>query len=121
MEAILHDRVQIAKAVNATVITLDDAPHGYASSTRGVEEVRARPERLPGRGRRRLTARSAVDMGPAVGCSSPTAGPSLVSGSGDDAAPQDDPTGMREHCQVRERVGVVHDEVGLVPVLQLAG
>src|SRR3982751_1183489 len=29
MQAILHDKVQIAKAVNATVITLDDAPQGY--------------------------------------------------------------------------------------------
>src|SRR6202161_977301 len=29
MEAILNDRVQIAKAVNATVLSLDDAPQGY--------------------------------------------------------------------------------------------
>src|SRR3989442_201547 len=29
MSAILHDRVQIAKAVNATVISLGDAPQGY--------------------------------------------------------------------------------------------
>src|SRR4051794_4279393 len=29
MKAILHDRVQIAKAVNATVIKLDEAPQGY--------------------------------------------------------------------------------------------
>jgi glutathione-independent formaldehyde dehydrogenase len=29
MEAILHDKVQIAKAVNVTVIKLDDAPKGY--------------------------------------------------------------------------------------------
>ncbi|HEX3791045.1 MAG TPA: formaldehyde dehydrogenase, glutathione-independent [Pseudonocardiaceae bacterium] len=29
MMAILHDRVQIAKAVNATVISLDQAPQGY--------------------------------------------------------------------------------------------
>src|SRR5262249_34017843 len=29
MQAILHDKVQIAKAVNATVISLDDAPKGY--------------------------------------------------------------------------------------------
>jgi glutathione-independent formaldehyde dehydrogenase len=29
MQAILNDRVQIAKAVNATVITLDEAPKGY--------------------------------------------------------------------------------------------
>ena len=29
MEAILNDRVQIAKAVNATVLSLDEAPQGY--------------------------------------------------------------------------------------------
>lgn len=29
MQAILHDRVQIAKAVNATAITIDEAPRGY--------------------------------------------------------------------------------------------
>lgn len=36
MQAILHDRVQIAKAVNATVISLDDAPQGYADFDSGV-------------------------------------------------------------------------------------
>lgn len=36
MEAILHDRVQIAKAVNATAISLDDAPRGYAEFDSGV-------------------------------------------------------------------------------------
>ncbi len=36
MKAILHDRVQIAKAVNATVISLDDAPQGYADFDSGV-------------------------------------------------------------------------------------
>jgi glutathione-independent formaldehyde dehydrogenase len=36
MEAILHDRVQIAKAVNATVISLDDAPRGYEDFDKGV-------------------------------------------------------------------------------------
>ncbi|MFJ5226229.1 formaldehyde dehydrogenase, glutathione-independent [Streptomyces sp. NPDC088400] len=34
--AILHDRVHIAKAVNATVISLDDAPHGYAEFDKGA-------------------------------------------------------------------------------------
>ena len=29
MQAILHDRLPIAKIVNATVISLDDAPKGY--------------------------------------------------------------------------------------------
>jgi glutathione-independent formaldehyde dehydrogenase len=38
MEAILHDRVQIAKAVNATVISLDDAPQGYKDFDRGVSQ-----------------------------------------------------------------------------------
>ncbi|HEV7215358.1 MAG TPA: formaldehyde dehydrogenase, glutathione-independent, partial [Chloroflexota bacterium] len=36
MMAILHDRVQIAKAVNATVITLNDAPRGYADFDKGA-------------------------------------------------------------------------------------
>jgi glutathione-independent formaldehyde dehydrogenase len=36
MEAILGERVQIAKAVNATVISLDDAPRGYADFDSGV-------------------------------------------------------------------------------------
>ncbi|GAA4908481.1 glutathione-independent formaldehyde dehydrogenase [Actinomycetospora succinea] len=36
MNAILRDRVQIGKAVNATVISLDDAPQGYAQFDSGV-------------------------------------------------------------------------------------
>jgi glutathione-independent formaldehyde dehydrogenase len=36
MQAILGDRVQIGKAVNATVISLDDAPQGYAQFDSGV-------------------------------------------------------------------------------------
>ncbi len=36
MNAILNDRVQIAKAVHATVITLDDAPQGYKDFDSGV-------------------------------------------------------------------------------------
>ena len=36
MMAILHDRIQIAKAVNVVVITLDDAPRGYADFDEGV-------------------------------------------------------------------------------------
>ncbi len=36
MMAILHDRVQIAKAVNATVIGLDDAPRGYHEFDEGA-------------------------------------------------------------------------------------
>ncbi|HEX7289514.1 MAG TPA: formaldehyde dehydrogenase, glutathione-independent [Conexibacter sp.] len=35
-EAILNDRVQIAKAVNATVISLDDAPRGYGEFDSGA-------------------------------------------------------------------------------------
>jgi glutathione-independent formaldehyde dehydrogenase len=38
MKAILHDRVQIAKAVNATVITLEDAPQGYAAFDKGASK-----------------------------------------------------------------------------------
>jgi len=36
MMAILHDRVQIAKAVNATPIPLDQAPQGYADFDKGA-------------------------------------------------------------------------------------
>jgi glutathione-independent formaldehyde dehydrogenase len=36
MMAILHDKVQIAKAVNATVITLDQAPQGYQDFDKGA-------------------------------------------------------------------------------------
>ena len=36
MEAILHDTVQIADAVNATAISLDDAPKGYEAFDAGV-------------------------------------------------------------------------------------
>jgi glutathione-independent formaldehyde dehydrogenase len=38
MEAILNDRVQIAKAVNATVITLDEAPDGYQDFDKGASK-----------------------------------------------------------------------------------
>jgi glutathione-independent formaldehyde dehydrogenase len=36
MQAILHDRVQIAKAVNATAIPLDQAPQGYHEFDEGA-------------------------------------------------------------------------------------
>jgi glutathione-independent formaldehyde dehydrogenase len=36
MQAILHDKVQIAKAVNVTVISLDDAPTGYRDFDKGA-------------------------------------------------------------------------------------
>ena len=36
LNAILNDRAQIAKAVNATVITLDDAPAGYRDFDHGA-------------------------------------------------------------------------------------
>jgi len=36
MMAILHDKVKIAKAVNATVIKLDDAPRGYKDFDQGA-------------------------------------------------------------------------------------
>jgi glutathione-independent formaldehyde dehydrogenase len=36
MMAILHDKVQIAKAVNATVISLDQAPQGYKDFDKGA-------------------------------------------------------------------------------------
>ena len=36
MQMILHGKAEIAKAVNATVITLDDAPKGYKDFDSGV-------------------------------------------------------------------------------------
>ena len=36
MQMILHDKAQIAKAVNATVVSLDDAPQGYKDFDSGV-------------------------------------------------------------------------------------
>eukprot|EP01100_Stratorugosa_tubuloviscum_P014841 TRINITY_DN816_c0_g1_i1.p1 TRINITY_DN816_c0_g1~~TRINITY_DN816_c0_g1_i1.p1 ORF type:complete len:402 (-),score=210.00 TRINITY_DN816_c0_g1_i1:94-1299(-) len=36
LNAIMWDRIEIAKAVNATVISLDEAPQGYADFDRGV-------------------------------------------------------------------------------------
>jgi len=36
MQAILHGRLPIAKIVNATVITLEDAPLGYKTFDSGV-------------------------------------------------------------------------------------
>lgn len=36
MMAILHDKVQIARAVNATVIPLEEAPRAYEEFDRGA-------------------------------------------------------------------------------------
>jgi len=36
MQAILHDKIEIAKAVNVEVISLDDAPRGYGDFDRGA-------------------------------------------------------------------------------------
>jgi glutathione-independent formaldehyde dehydrogenase len=36
MQMILHDKAQIAKAVNATVISLDEAPKGYKDFDQGA-------------------------------------------------------------------------------------
>jgi glutathione-independent formaldehyde dehydrogenase len=36
MQAILHDKIQIAKAVNVTVISLEDAPAGYHDFDKGA-------------------------------------------------------------------------------------
>ena len=35
-ECILHDKIKIAKAVNATVISLDEAPKGYKDFDKGA-------------------------------------------------------------------------------------
>ena len=36
MQAILHDKIKIAKAVNVTVISLDEAPKGYVDFDKGA-------------------------------------------------------------------------------------
>jgi glutathione-independent formaldehyde dehydrogenase len=36
MQAILHDKVQIAKACNVNLIKLDDAPSGYRDFDKGA-------------------------------------------------------------------------------------
>ena len=36
MMAILHDKIQIAKACNVTAISLDDAPRGYKDFDQGA-------------------------------------------------------------------------------------
>jgi len=36
MMAILHDKIKIAKAVNATLISLDEAPKGYQDFDKGA-------------------------------------------------------------------------------------
>jgi glutathione-independent formaldehyde dehydrogenase len=36
MQAILHDKIEIAKAVNATIISLDEAPQGYSDFDKGA-------------------------------------------------------------------------------------
>ena len=36
MMAILHDKVHLAKAVNATLISLDEAPQGYKDFDKGA-------------------------------------------------------------------------------------
>jgi glutathione-independent formaldehyde dehydrogenase len=59
MEAILRDRVQIAKAVNATVITLDDAPKGYKDFDKGAsKKFVLNPHGLIKRGRSSSSART---------------------------------------------------------------
>ena len=37
MQAILYEKIQIAKAVNVTVISLDEAPQGYRQRALGAE------------------------------------------------------------------------------------
>jgi glutathione-independent formaldehyde dehydrogenase len=59
MEAILRDRVQIAKAVNATVISLDDAPKGYKDFDKGAsKKFVLNPHGLIKRGRSSSSART---------------------------------------------------------------
>ena len=48
MMAILHDKVHIAKNVNAKAITLEDAPKGYAEFDAGAAtKYVLQPERIP--------------------------------------------------------------------------
>jgi glutathione-independent formaldehyde dehydrogenase len=59
MQAILHDRVQIAKAVNATVIPLGDAPKGYKDFDKGAsKKFVLNPHGLIKGGRSRSAART---------------------------------------------------------------
>jgi glutathione-independent formaldehyde dehydrogenase len=59
MQAILYDRVQIAKAVNATVITLEDAPKGYKDFDKGAsKKFVLNPHGLIKRGRSSSSART---------------------------------------------------------------
>lgn len=44
----LHGRIQIAKAVNVTVIPLDQAPQGYAEFDRGARKYVIDPHRVIG-------------------------------------------------------------------------
>jgi glutathione-independent formaldehyde dehydrogenase len=39
MNAIWYDRIEIAKHVNATVISLDEAPQGYKDFDRGNQSL----------------------------------------------------------------------------------
>ena len=55
MQAILHDRLPIAKIVNATVISLDEAPNGYRNSIRARRRSTSSTlMELWGRGRRNV-------------------------------------------------------------------
>jgi hypothetical protein len=45
MQAILHDKIQIAKAVNVQIVLLEEAPTGYQDFDKGAAKVRHRPER----------------------------------------------------------------------------
>jgi len=36
MQAILYDKIHVAKAVNVSVIRLDDAPRGYSDFDKGA-------------------------------------------------------------------------------------
>ena len=46
MQAILHDRIQIARAVTATVISLDQAPTGYNDFDKGARKFLLDPHGL---------------------------------------------------------------------------
>ena len=57
MMAILHDKIQIAKAVNVTVISLEEAPQGYKDFDKGAAKKFV--HRSARHAERRIVSRSA--------------------------------------------------------------
>lgn len=62
MNAIMHDKVRIAEAVNAKIISLDDAPLGYQNFDQGESVKCAAPAH-----RARLASDSRISASQCVG------------------------------------------------------